>query len=273
VLTTDIGHRLILVVIIVLVWTWPAKPLDASQEGVTKDASQDLPAARGGPSQRGERPTGPIDSSHVIPKGPQWLGAPVMPNGTTLKSEPSELVIAYDLPHDQVRAWYEAALKSYPDARYRDWHEEMYIEDQGASRWHAIKISKTGGPRTTVTIKKDSWTWVIATLVIRFIGVFVVLIVLWICLSIAAFVMLRTMRAASPPPPPETLRDARATPADVDPEMVAAIACALRLSFGPMRADTADPGVPADGTAWAQSGKMKIMEGRSLVFHRRARSD
>ena len=67
----------------------------------------------------------------------------------------------------------------------------MYIEDQGGSKWHAIKISKTGGAKTTVTIVKDNWTWIMATLLIRFTGVFIVLLVLWIFLNISTAIVLR----------------------------------------------------------------------------------
>lgn len=248
--------------VVLIVVAWHPATLEASEETVKKDAAQ-----------------GPIDSSQVIPKGPQWLGAPLMPNGKTLKSESSELVTEYDLPYSQVLAWYQEALKSYPDARYRDWKDEMYIEDQGVSRWHAIKISKTGGPKTVVTFKKDNWTWVIATLVIRFIGVFVVLMVLWMGLNLAVLIMRRTTRmwarrheatAASPPPPPAPVREAEAPPAEVDPERAAAIGCALRLYFGATPAETVSLNMP-DGSAWAQNGKTKIMEERLSVFNRRSR--
>jgi hypothetical protein len=137
---------------------------------------------------------GPIDSSLVIPKGPQWLGAPLLPGGTTVTDEPDRRVIEYGMPYGQVFAWYKSALSRYPDARYRDWKDEMYIEDQGGSKWHAIKISKSGGAKTLVTLKKDSWTWIFSTLLIRFVGVFVVLLVLWVGLNIASAVLRRFVR-------------------------------------------------------------------------------
>ncbi len=117
-----------------------------------------------------------------------------MPGGTTVKQESGRLVTEYNMPYDQVLAWYQEALKRYPDTRYRDWKEEMYIEDQGGSKWLAITISKTGGPKTEVTIVKDNWTWIIATLFIRFTGVFVVLLVLWMVLNIATVIMLRVVK-------------------------------------------------------------------------------
>ena len=139
----------------------------------------------------------PVDSSQVIPAGPQWLGAPIMPGGTRVAEDPSHIVTEYDLPYDQVFAWYKAALARYPDARYRDWKEEMYIEDQGGSKWHAIKISKTG-PKISVTIKKDNWTWIFSTLLIRFVGVFVVLLVLWIFLNLSGVIMGRFFKEEEP---------------------------------------------------------------------------
>ena len=137
---------------------------------------------------------GPIDSSEVIPKGPQWLGAPIMPGGKEGSKESGRLPIEYNKPYNEVLAWYQNALKDYPDARYRDWKDEMYIEDQGGSKWHAIKISKTGGANTTVTIVKDNWTWIMATLLIRFTGVFIVLLVLWVFLNISTAIVLRVLK-------------------------------------------------------------------------------
>ncbi len=162
-----------------------------------KEAAQPAPPAEGEASHGARKVKGPIDSSLVIPKGPQWLGAPIMPEGKEVpgSKESGRLVIEYDKPYKEVFPWYQNALKDYPDARYRNWEEEMYIEDQGGSKWHAIKISKTGGAKTTVTIVKDNWTWIMATLLIRFMGVFVVLLVLWIFLNISTAIVLRALKS------------------------------------------------------------------------------
>lgn len=167
-------------------------PMAAQEQA--KETVQTASKAEGELSQKTGKATGPIDSSLVIPKGPQWLGAPIMPDGTKVKQESGRLTTEYNMPYDKVLIWYQDALKRYPDTRYRDWKEEMYIEDQGVSKWHAIKISKTDGPKTLVTIQKDNWTWIMATLFIRFTGVFVVLLVLWGALKIAIFIMLRTIK-------------------------------------------------------------------------------
>lgn len=162
---------------------WGGRALAASQEAAaTQEESSGAPK---------KMIVGPVDSSQVIPPGPQWLGAPIMPGGRTVKEEPGRMTFEYDTPYAEVLAWYKAALSRYPDAEYRNWEEEMYIEDQGGSKWHAITISKTGGPKTEVAIQQDNWTWILSTLVIRFIGVFVVLLVLWIGLNVASAIMRR----------------------------------------------------------------------------------
>jgi hypothetical protein len=170
---------------------------EVPKEGVQAGLAASAPESE---SSHGAKKTkGPVDSSAVIPKGPQWLGAPIMPDGKEVGKDSGRLATEYNLPYKQVLAWYQDGLKDYPDARYRNWEEEMYIEDQGGSKWHAIKISKTGGAKTTVTIVKDNWTWIMATLFIRFTGVFVVLLILWFFLNISTAIMLRFIKEEKKP--------------------------------------------------------------------------
>jgi hypothetical protein len=188
-----IKYYLIAIVTLLALGVLGANLIQATSEG-PKEAITNPQGAQTGGATSAEPVKGPVDSADVIPKGPQWMGAPIMPGGTPLTGEPTRQNYELNLPYAQVLAWYKEALKRYPDARYRDWKEEMYIEDQGGSKWHAIIISKTGGPKTTVTLVKDNWTWIWATLVIRFIGVFVVLLVLWMGLNIAGFFIQRLIK-------------------------------------------------------------------------------
>ena len=127
---------------------------------------------------------------------PPW-GAPVIPGGKVVKSEGATVIyIECNLPYDKVLAWYREALKNHRDnafnidyAKYRDWKDQMYIEDQGSAQWHSIGIFKGTGPTTTVKIVRDNFTWIFSTLLIRFAGVFLVLCVLWILLNINSGVM------------------------------------------------------------------------------------
>jgi hypothetical protein len=184
---------LIIMLALLFVFT-PGLDTPKASQDASKEAVQTAPVTESESSHEPKKVTGPVDSSAVIPKGPQWLGAPIMPNGKEVTKEPGRLVTEYGVPYKEVLAWYQEALKRYPDARYRDWEEEMYIEDQGGSKWHAIKISKLGGAKTTVTMVKDNWTWIMATLLIRFTGVFVVLLILWIFLNISGFIVQRLIK-------------------------------------------------------------------------------
>ena len=127
----------------------------------------------------------------------QW-DAPVMPGGTLVKTSATAVFIEYNLPYEKVLAWYKEALKNNKDphfnvdwTKYRDWNDQMYIEDQGGAKWHSIGISKGGGEKTTVKIVRDNMTWVFSTLLIRFAGVFIVLCFLWILLNISGSAMKR----------------------------------------------------------------------------------
>jgi hypothetical protein len=116
-------------------------------------------------------------------------GVKVMPGGTVLTTERTSQVIEYNMPYEKVFQWYQESLKSYPDAKYRDWKDQMYIEDQGGQNWHSIGIQKGGGEKTVVKITRDNMTWIMSTLLIRFAGVFLVLCILWIFLNINSFCM------------------------------------------------------------------------------------
>jgi len=114
-----------------------------------------------------------------------FLGAPVVPQGKEIKKTDSRLELKTDLSHDEVVTFYKKALKNLKDIKFREWKEATYIEDDGNLEWHSITISKVDKEGTSVTIVKDNWTWIIGTLVLRYIGVFVVLMVLFLGLLIS----------------------------------------------------------------------------------------
>jgi len=118
-----------------------------------------------------------------------FLGAPLISSGEIIKKTGSRMEMMTNLSHDKIIAFYKEALKEYPDIKFRDWKDVTYIEDDGKLAWHSITVSKGGSPKTTITIIKDNWTWIIGTLIIRYIGVFMVLIVLLFALSISGRVI------------------------------------------------------------------------------------
>jgi len=130
-------------------------------------------------------------SSH----GEDFLGAPVLPQGTTTKKTGSRLEMKTDLSHDQVVSFYREALKDFQDIKFRNWKEATYIEDDGKMPWHSITVLKGGEKGTEITIVKDNWSWIIGTLVLRFVGVFVVLMILLLGMSLSGSIISRSVKS------------------------------------------------------------------------------
>jgi hypothetical protein len=122
-----------------------------------------------------------------------FLGAPVVPQGKTINKTDARLEVKTRLSHDEALSYYREKLKGYEDIKFRDWKDSTYIEDDGKLAWHSITISKGEINETTVVIMKDNWTWIIGTLVLRYIGVFVVLLVLLLGMSISGRIISRSI--------------------------------------------------------------------------------
>jgi len=134
----------------------------------------------------------------VIIPGPagaeKFLDAPVVPGGKTLNKTDARLELKTDLSHDELVAFYKEALKDLKDIKFRVWKDATYIEDDGNRPWHSITISKTNSRGENVVIIKDNWTWIIGTLILRYIGVFVVLMVLLLGMSVSGKIISSTVK-------------------------------------------------------------------------------
>ena len=125
-----------------------------------------------------------------------FLGAPVVRDGKVIQKTGSRLEIKTGLSHDEVLAYYKDALKEGKDIKIREWKDATYIEDDGRLAWHSITISKAVEGETTVVIVKDNWTWIIGTLVLRYIGVFAVLLVLFLGMSASGKIISSSIKKA-----------------------------------------------------------------------------
>ena len=123
-----------------------------------------------------------------------FLGAPVIPQGTTTQKTDSRLELKTPLSHDEVVSFYREALKDFENIKFREWKDATYIEDDGKMPWHSITISKGGKDGTDVVIVKDNWTWIIGTLVLRYIGVFMVLMILFIGMSVSGKIISKSVQ-------------------------------------------------------------------------------
>ncbi len=120
-----------------------------------------------------------------------FLGIPVFPGAKVTKKTKGRLEAVVSRSHEQVFDFYKQFLKGLKDVRFREWKTASYIEDDGNRPWHSITISKGGANTTVIVIMKDNWTWIMGTLFLRFIGVFVVLMVLFIALSVSGGIISR----------------------------------------------------------------------------------
>lgn len=72
---------------------------------------------------------------------------------------------------------------------------EYTINDWGSRDWHKITIHKMADNNgVEISVQKDSWTWIIGTLVIRFVGVLIVLSLLMIALYISGAIFKIALR-------------------------------------------------------------------------------
>lgn len=126
-----------------------------------------------------------------------YLDAPIIPDSQTIMKNDKRLEYITDLSHDDVLSYYREKLESLEDIKYRDWEDSTYIEDDGRKPWHSITISKEKSDKgTTVAIAKDSWTWIIGTLILRYVAVFVVLLLLFVGMKVSGTIISSAVKKA-----------------------------------------------------------------------------
>ncbi|MFO7598964.1 MAG: hypothetical protein R6X27_04045 [Candidatus Desulfacyla sp.] len=124
-----------------------------------------------------------------------FLGVPVRSGGQPVREETSLLELRYHLPQEEIIQFYRDALKDQEDLVYKDRGESLEIEDHGKRAWHKIVIETTEKGELAVTITKDSWTWIMGTLAIRFVGVFVVLLIVYLGMGASTWIITRSIKA------------------------------------------------------------------------------
>ncbi len=123
-----------------------------------------------------------------------FLGAPVISQGKENLRTDARLEMKSSLSHDEVLLFYREQFKDVPNIKFRDWKDSTYIEDDGAAPWHSITISKDEKDGATIVIVKDNWTWIIGTLVLRYIGVFAVLMIVFVGMVVSGKIITASVR-------------------------------------------------------------------------------
>ncbi|MBW2351933.1 MAG: hypothetical protein JRF51_01745 [Deltaproteobacteria bacterium] len=130
----------------------------------------------------------------LLASGEDFLGAPVIPGGKTVDKTDVRLELNLPMSHDEVVSFYREALKDFENIKFREWRDATYIEDDGKMLWHSITISKGGGDKTKVVILKDNWTWIIGTLVLRYVAVFGVLMLVFLGMALSGSIISRSVK-------------------------------------------------------------------------------
>lgn len=120
--------------------------------------------------------------------------APIPAGGKLLPTDNSANVNYHyeELSLKEIKSFYKNEFKDEADINWNELKDRsrIIIYDWGNQKWHKINIIDKGHDKgLLITISKDSWTWIIGTLVIRFVGVFAVLVILMIALYISGSIL------------------------------------------------------------------------------------
>lgn len=126
--------------------------------------------------------------------GGDMLKVPLTDDSQIISENEGKLEFTTGLSHDEALAFYKETFKGLKDINFRDWTNATYIEDDSNRPWHSVLISKNmEEQKTKIVISQDSWSWITGTLILRFIGVFIVLLILYVGLTVSGAVISRVV--------------------------------------------------------------------------------
>jgi len=121
--------------------------------------------------------------------------APVPEGGNLIsgKETNKEIYIYNNTTLAEIDKFYKNTFKDYPGLSRQKAESPKVISmnDWGNSKWHNITITDKDKDGIEIVITRDSWTWIIGTLVIRFVGVFIILATLMIFMFISSYFFTR----------------------------------------------------------------------------------
>lgn len=115
---------------------------------------------------------------------------PHLPFSEVSEEGDTRVVLTTNKSHEEAVSFYKEFVKDLDNIKILDRDDYVQIVDHGSLSWHSITIDKEpSGGTLNVTIVQDSWSWILGTLVLRFIGVFVVLLVLFVGMMISGKIL------------------------------------------------------------------------------------
>lgn len=123
-----------------------------------------------------------------------FLGLSAPAGGKVVTETDSRLELVYKAEPKAIEEYYKKALGDQENVKFKERPDRISIEDHGARRWHSITIHKETSGTTKVVLLGDNWTWIMGTLVLRFFGVFVVLLTLYAAMAITGAIVSRAVK-------------------------------------------------------------------------------
>lgn len=124
----------------------------------------------------------------------QFLGLDLLPGSAKVTAGEGRLELTTSLSPQQVIDFHKSQLGEEKDVRFREWAGRHIVEDFGVKPWNKIIITAEGPNLTRVVITKDSWTWTFSMLALRLLGVFTVLLCLFLSTSLFTGLINRKVR-------------------------------------------------------------------------------
>ncbi len=124
----------------------------------------------------------------------------LMDGGKTISSDSEEMIMEYNASPQTLLEHFKSQFGEDKEIRFRDRGDMFTVEDMGSRPWRRIIISKAAPDKTTVTVNMLTWKWITIMLALRFMGVFIVLLVLFISMSLATNMIRRIVEKKAPQP-------------------------------------------------------------------------
>lgn len=113
-----------------------------------------------------------------------------VPAGGKEITQPADDVVTYQyntISLSEIKAFYGNLFK---DDETISWQNPkrfkgLLINDWGSKKWHCISVVDKGPNDIEITVMRDSWTWIIGSLAVRFVGVLIVLSILMVALYLS----------------------------------------------------------------------------------------
>lgn len=128
-----------------------------------------------------------VFSSNVCAE--EFLGAPLPPGGSVVSRRDDRLDKRYEVSPQAILDFYKEVFRNEENIKFRVHENFTIIEDHGNRPWRSITIYQGDRQEVKVLVAKDSWSWLLGTLTLRFLGVYAVMALLLLVMSFSNIIV------------------------------------------------------------------------------------